>query len=225
MNDLIKLENVKKDYVSGKVTTPALKGINLTIGDKEFVSIMGASGSGKSTLMHIIGLLDRPTSGKYFFDGQNTSKFSDNKLAYLRNKKIGFVFQTFNLLPKISVLDNVLLPVLYDRSADLKKAKQKAVDILKEVGLQDRIYYKPNELSGGQQQRVAIARALINNPSLILADEPTGNLDSKSGKIIMEIFSKIHNQGKTIVMVTHEENIAQYAKRVVIVKDGQILKD
>ncbi len=223
MVPLIKLEEVKKEYLSGKIKTEALKGINLEIGNKEFVSIMGASGSGKSTLMHVIGLLDRPTSGKYFFSNQDTSKFSDNRLAFLRNKKIGFVFQTFNLLPKISVLDNVLLPVLYDKKANFEKAKERAVNILKEVGLGNRIYYKPNELSGGQQQRVAIARALINNPDLILADEPTGNLDSKAGKIIMDIFTDIYKEGKTIVMVTHEENIASYAKRIVIVKDGQIL--
>ncbi len=225
MEFLIKLENIKKDYKSGEITTSALKNINLKIKNKEFVSIMGASGSGKSTLMHIIGLLDRPTSGKYFFDGQDTSKFSDNKLAYLRNKKIGFVFQTFNLLPKISVLDNVLLPVLYNRKADLKEAKNKAIAILKKIGLGERLNYKPSELSGGQQQRVAIARALINDPDLILADEPTGNLDSKAGEIIMEIFSEIHKEGRTVVMVTHEEDIASHAQRIIVVKDGQIIKD
>jgi len=222
---LIKLEKIKKDYYSKdkKVITPALRGIDLEIKKGEFLAIMGPSGSGKSTLLYILGLLDRPTSGKYFLEGEDVLKFSDEKLAFLRNKKFGFVFQSFHLLPKISVFENVLLPAYYNQEVPLKKAKEKAIFLLEKVGLKEKINSKPNELSGGQQQRVAIARALINEPEIIIADEPTGNLDSLSGKKVMEIFSKIHQEGKTIILVTHEENIASYAQRKVYLKDGKIV--
>jgi len=222
---LIKLEKIKKDYYSKdkKVITPALRGVDLEIKKGEFLAIMGPSGSGKSTLLYILGLLDRPTSGKYFLEGEDVLKFSDEKLAFLRNKKFGFVFQSFHLLPKISVFENVLLPAYYNQEVPLKKAKEKAIFLLEKVGLKEKINSKPNELSGGQQQRVAIARALINEPEIIIADEPTGNLDSLSGKKVMEIFSKIHQEGKTIILVTHEENIASYAQRKVYLKDGKIV--
>ncbi len=219
----IKLIDVKKDYLSGKVVTPALRGVNLEIKRGEFVAIVGSSGSGKSTLMHIIGLLDKPTAGKYLLSNKDVSSLSDDQLAYLRNEKIGFVFQSFNLLPKISVLDNVLLPTLYSKETNHSKAKKEAISLLEKVGLKEKITVKPNEISGGEQQRVAIVRALINNPDLVLADEPTGNLDSKSSKVIMEIFSKIHQEGKTIIIVTHEDNIAKYAQRIVTMKDGKII--
>ena len=221
---LIKLENIKKDYISGNLKTPALRGIDLEIKKGEFIAIMGASGSGKSTLMHILGFLDRPTSGKYFFEGQDTSGFTDDQLAYLRNQKLGFVFQNFNLLPKISVLDNVLLPVLYNKEADVNFYKEKAKKLLEKVGIGHRASYHPNEISGGEQQRVAIVRALMNDPSLVLADEPTGNLDSKAGEIVMDIFNQIHKEGKTIIVVTHEDDIASYAQRVIEIKDGKIIK-
>ncbi|HDM31936.1 MAG TPA: ABC transporter ATP-binding protein [bacterium] len=222
---LIKLEKIKKDYYSKdkKVITPALRGVDLEIKKGEFLAIMGPSGSGKSTLLYILGLLDRPTSGKYFLEGEDVLKFSDEKLAFLRNKKFGFVFQSFHLLPKISVLENVLLPAYYNQEVPLKKAKEKALFLLEKVGLKEKISSKPNELSGGEQQRVAIARALINEPEIIIADEPTGNLDSLSGKKVMEIFSKIHQEGKTIILVTHEEDIASYAQRKVYLKDGKII--
>ena len=222
---LIKLEKIKKDYYSKdkKVITPALRGVDLEIKKGEFLAIMGPSGSGKSTLLYILGLLDRPTSGKYFLEGEDVLKFSDEKLAFLRNKKFGFVFQSFHLLPKISVLENVLLPAYYNQEVPLKKAKEKALFLLEKVGLKEKINSKPNELSGGEQQRVAIARALINEPEIIIADEPTGNLDSLSGKKVMEIFSKIHQEGKTIILVTHEEDIASYAQRKVYLKDGKII--
>ena len=222
---LIKLEKIKKDYCSKdkKVITPALRGVDLEIKKGEFLAIMGPSGSGKSTLLYILGLLDRPTSGKYFLEGEDVLKFSDEKLAFLRNKKFGFVFQSFHLLPKISVLENVLLPAYYNQEVPLKKAKEKALFLLEKVGLKEKISSKPNELSGGEQQRVAIARALINEPEIIIADEPTGNLDSLSGKKVMEIFSKIHQEGKTIILVTHEEDIASYAQRKVYLKDGKII--
>lgn len=222
---LIKLEKIEKNYYSKdkKVITPALRGIDLEIKKGEFLAIMGPSGSGKSTLLYILGLLDRPTSGKYFLEGEDVLKFSDEKLAFLRNKKFGFVFQSFHLLPKISVLENVLLPAYYNQEVPLKKAKEKALLLLEKVGLKEKINSKPNQLSGGEQQRVAIARALINEPEIIIADEPTGNLDSLAGKKVMEIFSKIHQEGKTIILVTHEEDIASYAQRKIYLKDGKII--
>ncbi|MCD6412142.1 ABC transporter ATP-binding protein [bacterium] len=222
---LIKLEKIEKNYYSKdkKVITPALRGIDLEIKKGEFLAIMGPSGSGKSTLLYILGLLDRPTSGKYFLEGEEVLKFPDEKLAFLRNKKFGFVFQSFYLLPKISVLENVLLPAYYNQEVPLKKAKEKALLLLEKVGLKEKINSKPNQLSGGEQQRVAIARALINEPEIIIADEPTGNLDSLAGKKVMEIFSKIHQEGKTIILVTHEEEIASYAQRKIYLKDGKII--
>jgi len=222
---LIKLEKIEKNYYSKdkKVITPALRGIDLEIKKGEFLAIMGPSGSGKSTLLYILGLLDRPTSGKYFLEGEEVLKFPDEKLAFLRNKKFGFVFQSFYLLPKINVLENVLLPAYYNQEVPLKKAKEKALLLLEKVGLKEKINSKPNQLSGGEQQRVAIARALINEPEIIIADEPTGNLDSLAGKKVMEIFSKIHQEGKTIILVTHEEEIASYAQRKIYLKDGKII--
>lgn len=221
MKSVVKLSHIGKIYASGDVSFEALKDINLEIKKGEFVAIVGASGSGKSTLMHIIGLLDHPTSGGYELDGQNALMFKDNTLASIRNKKIGFVFQSFNLLPRTSALDNVALPLIYAGVGE-KERKERAIKELEAVGLKDKINSNPSQLSGGQQQRVAIARALVTNPELILADEPTGNLDSKSGVEIMEIFERLHKEGKTIVMITHEEDIAKHARRRIRIKDGEI---
>lgn len=222
---LIQLKNLAKDYLTGKnIVTHALRGVDFNIEAGEFVAIMGHSGSGKSTLMHIIGFLDTPTDGIYRFKGISTKKFKENKLAEIRNKEIGFVFQTFNLLPRTSALDNVKIPMVY-AGIKAKDQTERAKQVLKEVGLEDRMHHMPNELSGGQQQRVAIARALVNSPSLILADEPTGNLDSKSGKQIMEILAGLNKKGHTIIMVTHEEDIAAYTKRILEIKDGVIVQD
>ena len=222
MNSIVKLTNVNKIYQTGEVSFQALKNINLEIKKGEFLSIIGASGSGKSTLMHIIGLLDHPTSGKYELDGENSSHLGENSLAQIRNKKIGFVFQSFNLLSRTSALENVALPLIYagvSQSERMERAKK----ALEDVGLGDKLNSHPNQLSGGQQQRVAIARALVTNPQLILADEPTGNLDTKSGIEIMHIFHKLNNEGKTIIMITHEEDIAKNAKRKVKLKDGEVV--
>lgn len=222
---LIHLKNLTKDYLTGKnVITHALRGVEFDIEEGEFVAIMGHSGSGKSTLMHIIGFLDTPTDGIYRFKDISTKEFKENKLAEIRNKEVGFVFQSFNLLARTSALDNVKIPMVY---AGIKPKEQtnRAKQVLKEVGLEDRMHHMPNELSGGQQQKVAIARALVNRPSLILADEPTGNLDSKSGKQIMEILASLNRKGHTIIMVTHEEHIAAYAKRILEIKDGVIVQD
>lgn len=219
---LIKLSKINKIYTSGEIYFQALKNINLEVKKGEFIAIIGASGSGKSTLMHIIGLLDRPTSGSYNLNGQDTSYFKEDTLAKIRNTKLGFVFQSFNLLPRTSALDNVAMPLLY--AGDSKEVReQKAKTALEQVGLSDKLNSRPNQLSGGQQQRVAIARALVNNPEIILADEPTGNLDSKSGGEIMQIFQKLHKVGKTIVMITHETEIAKHAKRIIRLKDGEII--
>lgn len=221
---IIKIENLKKVYDTGTVQVEALKGINLEIEKNEYVAIMGASGSGKSTLMNILGCLDRLTEGKYYLDGEDVSMLDNNKLAEIRNKKIGFVFQAFNLLPKLTALENVELPMVYaglPSSERLKRAKT----ALMRVGLEERMHHKPNELSGGQKQRVAIARALVNNPAIILADEPTGNLDTKSSEEIMEIFEYLNNEGVTIVMVTHEPDIAAHTKRAVVFRDGNIISD
>lgn len=223
--ELIKVKDIKKDYGNGEVTTSVLKGISFSINEGEFVAIMGSSGSGKSTLMHLLGFLDKPTSGEYFFEGQDTSKLDDDKLAEFRSGKVGFVFQSYNLLQRTTVLDNVLLPTTYLASIDEKKVKEEAINLLKKVGLAHRLNHKPNQLSGGEQQRVAIVRALINNPRLILADEPTGNLDSKSGEEIMEILQKLNNEGHTIIMVTHEKYTAECAKRILHIKDGMIIED
>lgn len=224
MTPLVKLSNVNKIYQTGEVSLQALKDINLAVKKGDFIAIIGASGSGKSTLMNVIGLLDHPTSGSYELDGMDTSHLRENTLAQIRNKKIGFIFQSFNLLPRTTALDNVAMPLVYagiSKSDRIKRAKQ----ALDDVGLPDKLLSKPNQLSGGQQQRVAIARALINNPQLILADEPTGNLDSKSGEEIMKILDKLKKDGKTIIMITHEANIARHAKRILRIKDGVIFDD
>lgn len=208
----------------GNQGIPVLKGINLDIFKNEYVALMGPSGSGKSTLMNIIGCLDSPTKGQYILNDKDVSKLTDNDLAEVRNKNIGFVFQQFNLLPRLSAAENVALPLVY-AGIGKKERLQRAKDVLDKVGLADRSHHKPNELSGGQMQRVAIARALINNPAIILADEPTGNLDSKTSKEVMDIFSKIQEAGNTVILVTHEEDIAAYAKRVVRLRDGIIESD
>jgi len=224
MSKLIQIEHLKKTYYVGKVKVEALRGVSFEINTGEFVSIMGPSGSGKSTLMHIMGCLDYPTEGKYFLSGQDVSKLNDNQSALFRNQKIGFVFQQFNLLPKATILRNVELPLTYNDTHS-KNKKRLAVQALEEVGLGDRLKHRPNEISGGQKQRVAIARALVNHPSIILADEPTGNLDSKTGQDIMKMIDKLHDKGNTIILVTHEPEIARYAKRVIHLKDGLIDRD
>lgn len=222
---LIKLEGIAKEYVNDGAVTPALRGVSFAVDQGQFVAIMGSSGSGKSTLMYIIGFLDRPTKGKYYFEKEDIIKFEDEKLAKIRNQKIGFVFQSYNLLPRISVLENVLLPTIYTPGLSKKEAERRAKDLLNKVGLSHRVEYRPNQLSGGEQQRVAIVRALINQPSLILADEPTGNLDSKSGQEVMEILQDLNEEGHTIVMVTHEKYVAECARRIIKLKDGQVLND
>jgi putative ABC transport system ATP-binding protein len=221
---LLHLENIAKKYVIGTETIHALRSITLSINKGEYVALMGPSGSGKSTLMNILGCLDTPSSGTYSLNGKEVSKMQDNELADIRNKEIGFVFQTFNLIPRSSALDNVALPLVY---AGLKKNQRvdRATAVLTDVGLGDRVSHKPNELSGGQRQRVAVARALVNHPSIILADEPTGNLDSKTSEEIMNLFNDIHQKGNTIIVVTHEEDIAQHAHRIVRLKDGLIESD
>ena len=224
MAKIIQIEQLTKIYHLGKVKVEALRGVSFEINTGDFVSIMGPSGSGKSTLMHIIGCLDYPTGGKYFLSGQDVSKLNDNQLALFRNQKIGFVFQEFNLLPKATILRNVELPLTYNNTNSRNK-KQLAVQALEEVGLSDRLKHRPNEVSGGEKQRVAIARALVNRPSIILADEPTGNLDSKTGQDIMKMIDKLHDEGNTIILVTHEAEIARYAKRVIHLKDGVIDRD
>jgi putative ABC transport system ATP-binding protein len=223
-NYLIEVKNLTKIY-PGTVETVALKNINFKIHKGEFVSIIGPSGSGKSTLMHILGCLDKPTSGEYWFDGENISQFSDDELAEIRKKKIGFVFQQFNLLPRANVLRNVMLPLVYAQ-VPLKEREELAKKVLEESAFPKEFWYHlPNQLSGGMMQRVAIARALVNNPILILADEPTGNLDSKTGEKVLETFKKLHQQGRTIVLVTHERYIAEQAERIIALKDGEIVED
>lgn len=224
MKPIIRLEDIRKSYFMGKQAISVLKGITLDIEKNEYVALMGPSGSGKSTLMNILGCLDSPTAGTYVLNGQDVSKMADDALAEVRNKEIGFVFQQFNLLPRLTALENVALPLVY-AGVSRKSRTELAMEVVKKVGLEDRSHHKPNELSGGQCQRVAIARALVNNPSLILADEPTGNLDSKTSVEIMEIFNKIHAGGNTVVLVTHEEDIANYARRVVRLRDGIIETD
>lgn len=221
---IIKLENLVKVYDTGSIKLKALKGINLEIEEKEYVAIMGASGSGKSTLMNVLGCLDKLTDGKYHLDNVDISSLDDNSLAAIRNKKIGFVFQAFNLLPKLTAITNVELPMMY-AGVSKQEREKKAKWALDRVGLSDRLHHKPNEMSGGQKQRVAIARALVNDPSIILADEPTGNLDSVSSEEIMGIFQELNNEGVTIVMVTHEPDIAMHTKRNIVFKDGSIISD
>lgn len=221
---MIELRLIHKIYRMGSSEVHALRGINLTIRQHEFVSVMGPSGSGKSTMMNIIGCLDRATSGTYILDGVDVSEMLDNELAEIRNKKIGFVFQTFNLLPRMSSLRNVELPLIY-AGVGRRDRRNRAMEALKMVGLEDRATHRPSELSGGQRQRVAIARALVNDPSIIFADEPTGNLDTKTGKEIMEIFSRLHDSGATILLVTHERDIALFAERIIYLRDGLITGD
>ena len=221
---IIEVRGLKKEYNLGAVVVNAIREINLTVEKNEYLAIMGPSGSGKSTLMNILGCLDTPTSGEYFFEGENVSSLDDDQLAEIRNQKIGFVFQTFNLLPRADSLHNVELPLIY-RGVSAKERKRKAADALERVGLGDRIHHRPNELSGGQRQRVAIARALVNNPSIILADEPTGNLDTTTGEEIMAIFEELYEQGNTIILVTHERYIAEHSRRIVHLRDGLIETD
>ena len=220
----LQIENITKTYVMGEIEVPALKDVTCNVDDNEYIAIMGPSGSGKSTLMNVIGCLDIPTSGTYRLDGEDVGSLDDNQLAEIRNRKIGFVFQTFNLLSRADVLHNVELPLIY-AGLSVKERQVRAKEAIDSVGLLDRMKHRPNELSGGQRQRVAIARALVTRPSIILADEPTGNLDSKTGTEIMEIFDHLHSKGNTIILVTHEDSIAQYAKRVVRLRDGLIESD
>ena len=224
MEAIIHLENITKNYYLGKQVIEVLKGISFNILKNEYVALMGPSGSGKSTLMNILGCLDTPTNGTYILNGHDVSSMADNDLADVRNKEIGFVFQQFNLLPRLTAAENVALPLVY-AGVPRKQRLEKALEVLSKVNLADRSHHKPNEMSGGQNQRVAIARALVNDPSIILADEPTGNLDSKTSHEIMEIFGKIHASGNTVILVTHEVDIAEFAHRIVRLKDGIIESD
>ena len=224
MNSIIHLEDIRKSYIMGKNALQVLRGISLDIFKNEYVALMGPSGSGKSTLMNILGCLDTPTAGKYVLNNNDVSKMEDNRLAEIRNKEIGFVFQQFNLLPRLTALENVALPLVY-AGMSRRQRNEKAMHVMGMVSLTDRSHHRPNELSGGQCQRVAIARALVNDPSIILADEPTGNLDTKTSHEIMEIFGNIHANGNTVVLVTHEEDIANHAHRVVRLRDGVVESD
>lgn len=223
METVISLDKIVKNYYIGTITVEALRSVDVEINKNEYVAIMGPSGSGKSTLMNLVGCLDTPTSGTYILNGTDVSQMDDNRLAEIRNKEIGFIFQTFNLLPRYTALENVTLPLIYAGKGKTERV-EKAKQTLTEVGLGDRMDHKPNELSGGQRQRVAVARALVNNPSIILADEPTGNLDSKTSVDIMKLFGLIHELGNTIILVTHEESIAKYAHRIIRLFDGKIDK-
>jgi len=224
MKEVISLKDIRKSYYLGRQELPVLKGINITIDTNEYVALMGPSGSGKSTLMNILGCLDSPTHGSYVLNGQDVSKMQDDELANVRNTEIGFVFQQFNLLPRLTAWENVALPLIY-AGVGKNEREERAKTMLEKVGLGERSHHKPNELSGGQSQRVAIARALINNPALLLADEPTGNLDTKTSVEIMELFGKIHEQGNTVVLVTHEEDIANFTNRIVRIRDGVVESD
>ncbi|UGS24397.1 ABC transporter ATP-binding protein [Flavobacterium channae] len=223
-NPLIQISNIKRDFPLGNEIVYVLKGINLEINKGEYVALMGPSGSGKSTLMNILGCLDTPTSGTYVLNGKHVSEMQDDELAGIRNKEIGFVFQTFNLMPRTTALDNVALPMVYAGHSKSERV-ERATEVLTQVGLQDRMDHKPNQLSGGQRQRVAVARALVNKPSIILADEPTGNLDSKTSVEIMNLFNEIHANGNTVILVTHEEDIAAHAHRIIRLRDGLIESD
>jgi len=221
MENMIRLDKIVKNYYIGSIVVEALRSVTIDINKNEYVAIMGPSGSGKSTLMNLVGALDTPTSGEYILNGTDVSKMDDNRLAEIRNREIGFIFQTFNLLPRYTALENVMLPLIYAGISKSERA-ERAKSTLADVGLADRMDHKPNELSGGQRQRVAVARALVNNPSIILADEPTGNLDSKTSVDIMKLFGHIHEMGNTIILVTHEEDISHYAHRIIRLLDGQV---
>jgi ABC-type antimicrobial peptide transport system, ATPase component len=223
--DIIKIENMKKDFVMGSETVHALRGVSFSISSGEFVTIMGTSGSGKSTLLNMLGCLDTPTSGEYFLDGNSVRKMDKNQRAILRNRKIGFVFQSYNLLPKTTALENVELPLIYNPSVSAKERKEKAAKALEAVGLTDRMGHKPNQMSGGQQQRVAIARALVNEPVIILADEATGNLDSRTSYEILALFQSLHRKGRTIIFVTHNPELAAFSSRNIVLRDGRIIED
>jgi len=223
METVISLNKIVKNYYIGSIVVEALRDVDIEIKENEYVAIMGPSGSGKSTLMNLVGCLDTPTSGNYILNGTDVSKMDDNRLAEIRNQEIGFIFQTFNLLPRYTALENVTLPLIYAGTGKTERV-EKAKKTLDEVGLADRMEHKPNELSGGQRQRVAVARALVNDPSIILADEPTGNLDSKTSVDIMKLFGQIHSRGNTIILVTHEESIARYAHRIIRLLDGEVDK-
>jgi putative ABC transport system ATP-binding protein len=222
--NIIKIENIKKTYKIGEIKVTALRGVDLIINEGEFVAVMGPSGSGKSTLMNILGCLDVPDSGKYYMENIDVSKLNDNQLANIRNNKVGFVFQTFNLLPRLNAFQNVELPTIYSK-VKVKNKNQKVLEYIEAMGLKGKEKNKPNELSGGERQRVAIARALINNPAIILADEPTGNLDSRTGEEIIAIFQKLNKQGKTIILVTHELDIAHHTQKIIYLRDGLIIKE
>lgn len=224
MEEIIKIEQIKKTYQIGQEVVRALKGVDISIAKNEYVALMGPSGSGKSTLMNILGCLDTPTSGTYILNNTDVSSLTDDKLAEIRNKEIGFVFQTFNLLPRSTTIENVILPLVYAGKSKSERI-ERGMEVIQSVGLADRTDHKPNELSGGQRQRVAVARALVNNPSIILADEPTGNLDTKTSYEIMALFEEIHEKGNTIIIVTHEEDIAQHAHRIIRLRDGEIESD
>lgn len=223
-NPILDIQHIKKRYIMGSQIIDALKDVSISINKNEYVALMGPSGSGKSTMMNILGCLDTPTSGSYKLNGTEVSEMTDDQLAYVRNKEIGFVFQTFNLLPRLTSLENVALPMIY-AGMSKKERTERAEQVMEMVGLKERMDHKPNELSGGQRQRVAIARALVNNPSIILADEPTGNLDTKTSYEIMNIFESINNGGNTVILVTHEEDIARHAKRIIRLRDGLVETD
>ncbi|MBP6868448.1 MAG: ABC transporter ATP-binding protein [Bacteroidales bacterium] len=225
MSEIIKVENIKRDFLVGSETVHAIRDISFYVTEGEFVTIMGASGSGKSTLLNILGCLDVPTQGDYYLSGVQVRKMGKNERAVLRNRKIGFVFQTYNLLPKTTALENVELPLLYNKTVNTAQRKEKSVQALHAVGLEDRMYHRSNQMSGGQQQRVAIARALVNDPVIILADEATGNLDTRTSFEILSVFQDLHKKGRTILFVTHNQEITQYGSRNIVLKDGKIIED